>query len=153
MASTYLRWLAAHNKVRAQYGVQALTWDTTLEAFAKRVTSTCVWKHTENNQYGENIAAGQSSLEAVVSDWVEGANEKASYVPSSPHYSHFTQVVWASSTQLGCAVTSCQDLKGGSLPQSPIPFYACEYNPPGNVEGEYAQNVKALQGGAPAVKT
>jgi len=36
---------------------------------------------------------------------------------------HFTQVVWAATTTVGCAVKSC--------PKYPI--YICEYDPPGNV--------------------
>ena len=31
------------------------------------------------------------------------------YNPNNPTYSHFTQVVWKSTTQLGCAVATCPD--------------------------------------------
>ncbi|KAH9821932.1 secreted protein [Melampsora americana] len=140
------KWLAAHNKARAQYGAPALTWSTTLEAFAQKFTEACVFEHTKNNKYGENLAAGQQDIESVVNDWVSGPNEKDVYDPASPVYSHFTQVVWSGSTELGCAVKSCTNVAG--LPQSPAPLYVCEYNPPGNVEGQYAENVKASKGGA-----
>lgn len=141
------KWLAAHNKARAQYGAPALTWSTTLESFAQQFTQACVFEHTKNNKYGENLAAGQQDIESVVNDWVSGPNEKDVYNPASPVYSHFTQVVWSASTELGCAVKSCQNVAG--LPQSPAPLYVCEYNPPGNVEGQYAENVKAGKGGSP----
>lgn len=42
---------------------------------------------------------------------------------------HLTEVVWAASTELGCALTSCQEVQGSGLPQSPVPFWVCEYNP------------------------
>ena len=29
------------------------------------------------------------------------------YNPNNPTYSHFTQMVWKATTQLGCAVTTC----------------------------------------------
>lgn len=141
------KWLAAHNKARAQYGAPALTWSTTLESFAQKFTEACVFEHTKNNQYGENLACGQQDIESVVNDWVSGTDEKDVYDPASPVYSHFTQVVWSGSTELGCAVKSCQNIAG--LPQSPAPLYVCEYNPPGNVDGQYAQNVKASKGGKP----
>lgn len=34
----------------------------------------------------------------------------AEYSPSNPQPSHFTQVVWKSSTQVGCAVQSCNGI-------------------------------------------
>ncbi|EGG08311.1 uncharacterized protein MELLADRAFT_55678 [Melampsora larici-populina 98AG31] len=145
------RWVVSHNKVRAKYGVQPLAWDHGLARSAKQCTQTCVWKHTSNDVFGENIAAGQPTIESVVDAWVNGPTEKGAYVPSNPVDSHFTQVVWKDSTKVGCALTSCSVVSGSGLPQSPVLFWACEYDPPGNVEGEYTQNVRAFQGGAPEV--
>jgi len=79
----------------------------------------------------------------------------AQYDPKNPVYSHFTQVVWKSTTQVGCAVAKCSgifDAKYGVCPTVPSPgvktdylfdrqpaqFYVCEYSPPGNVIGEFA---------------
>lgn len=149
--SDAFRWVDSHNKVRAKYGVQPLVWDHQLASSAKACTQTCVWKHTSNDVFGENIAAGQPTIESVVDAWVNGPTEKDSYVPSNPVDSHFTQVVWKDSARIGCALTTCSEVAGSGLPQNPVPFWACEYDPPGNVEGEYTQNVNAYQGGAPEV--
>lgn len=95
------------------------------------------------------MSAGQSSIQEVVEGWVKGPNEKDSYSGPSSEPSHFTQVVWLATTQLGCHAGTCQNVQGANLPQSPVTFWACNYNPPGNVIGEFAQNVKAATGGNP----
>ena len=43
-------------------------------------------------------------------------------------WSHYTQLVWAKTTRLGCAVNIC--------PQSSFPvLVVCNYDPPGNMGG------------------
>ncbi|KAG0146076.1 hypothetical protein CROQUDRAFT_44937, partial [Cronartium quercuum f. sp. fusiforme G11] len=142
-----IRWLAAHNAIRVTYHVKNLTWSNQLAHAAKMATNTCVWEHTKQNTYGENIAANQVSPHQVVSDWVNAPNEKDSYVPGGSGYSHFTQVIWKGSTQVGCALTSCNSMEG--LSDSPMSFWACEYFPAGNVLGEFKFNVPARKGGRP----
>ncbi|EGG06052.1 uncharacterized protein MELLADRAFT_107118 [Melampsora larici-populina 98AG31] len=142
------RWLDSHNKYRATYNAKALVWNDSVTPAAKSEVSTCVWEHSRG-PFGENIAAGQPDLEGVVSDWVNGPGEKSDYNPSNPKFSHFTQVVWASTESISCARNSCKSMKGINLPQSPILFWACEYFPPGNVIGQFSQNVKSGPGGVP----
>jgi hypothetical protein len=45
---------------------------------------------------------------------------------------HFTQLVWRETARLGCGVSQCG---GGEL-------WVCNYDPPGNVERAYRDNVK-----------
>ncbi|MBW0502502.1 hypothetical protein O181_042217 [Austropuccinia psidii MF-1] len=135
-------WLDQHNAYRARYGAEELTWSESLVETAKRVTDSCVFEHTQNDQYGENIAAGQTSIKEVVAGWVGGPNEKSAYDPQNPTPSHFTQVVWLSTKEVGCYMTTCDHVSQADLPQSPVQFWACDYNPPGNVMGEFASNVK-----------
>ena len=44
--------------------------------------------------------------------------------------SSFTQVVWKSSTKLGCGLSLGKDV-----------YAVCYYSPEGNVNGQFAQNV------------
>ncbi len=48
--------------------------------------------------------------------------------------SHFTQVVWKSTTQLGCGIALCPGLFGNR--QGPATYHVCLYDPVGNVVGE-----------------
>ncbi|EFP81494.1 hypothetical protein PGT21_002471 [Puccinia graminis f. sp. tritici] len=142
-------WLDSHNNYRSQYGVKSLTWSEDLVEAARSEVEKCVWKHTKHNQYGENIAAGQNSPSEVVVAWVEGPNERDIFSPDSATPTHFTQVVWKETEQIGCAVKSCETIEGSNLPQAPVKLWACEYHPKGNVGGQYAKNVLAAAGGKP----
>lgn len=139
-----------HNKIRNTYGAPPLSWNPQLVPAAQQLADACAFRHTQNNPHGENIAAGQMSPREVVTEWVEGPTEKCMYDPHNPIYSHFTQVVWHSTTQVGCAVANCPTMAGLSLPQSPIQFWVCEYSPAGNVASMFTQNVHANAGGTPA---
>ncbi|KAH9443722.1 hypothetical protein Pst134EA_025484 [Puccinia striiformis f. sp. tritici] len=143
------QWLDQHNKWRAQYKATPLKWSESLVAASKRLTDACVWKHTPNNRYGENMAAGQPSIQEVVTGWVAGPNERDIFKGANSKPTHFTQVVWLATTELGCFKTTCRNVRGLNLPQSPVVFWACSYNPPGNVIGQIGQNVKAAPGGRP----
>jgi hypothetical protein len=54
----------------------------------------------------ENLAAGSggATIAQLFKLWT---NESTSYDPSNPIPSHFTQVVWKGTTQLGCAIVNC----------------------------------------------
>ncbi|KNZ50044.1 hypothetical protein VP01_462g3 [Puccinia sorghi] len=142
-------WLDAHNNYRSQYGVESLTWSEDLVEVASSQADKCIWKHTSHNEYGENIAAGQNSASDVVTAWVEGPNERDAWNPESATPTHFTQVVWKETKQIGCAFKTCETIAGTSLPQSPVKLWACEYHPKGNIGGEYVKNVLAAAGGRP----
>jgi len=93
-------------------------------------------------QYGENIAAGTGggyTIGDATGDW---AAEASQYNSANPVPSHFTQMVWKGTTQVGCAVQTCASgtiFPSGGTSQ----YYVCEYFPAGNVIGEFAQNVQA----------
>jgi len=136
-------WLSAHNVVRAQHGANPLSWSDDLAAKAQQWANGCVFQHSGGSlgPYGENLAAGTGDYTSqdAVNDWVSEASQ---YDPNNPVASHFTQVVWKSTTQLGCAVATCS----GIFPESygAAQYYVCEYDPAGNIEGdgEFSANVQ-----------
>ncbi|EPT04257.1 hypothetical protein FOMPIDRAFT_1021941 [Fomitopsis schrenkii] len=137
------KYLSDHNTVRAQHGAAALTWNNTLAAAAQSWANGCVFKHSGGSlgPYGENLAAGTGDgygIDQAIQSWT---NEVSSYDPNNPQPSHFTQVVWKATTQLGCAVQNCN----GIFPSEygVAHYYVCEYYPQGNVLGEFPQNVQA----------
>ncbi|PVH17990.1 uncharacterized protein CXQ87_000900 [Candidozyma duobushaemuli] len=127
--------LDAHNKYRAQHGVDELSWDEGPYKYAKKNADdydcSGVLTHT-HGQYGENLAAGFSNGPSAVKAWFD---EGESYDYSSHNeYNHFTQVVWKGSKKVGCAYKDCRSNNWGL-------YIVCEYDPVGNVIGQEAQNV------------
>ncbi|KAL4243480.1 hypothetical protein ABKN59_001155 [Abortiporus biennis] len=136
-------YLSAHNSVRAQHGATALTWSDNLASKAQQWANGCVFQHSGGSlgPFGENLAAGTGSsydIAAAVKSWTDEASQ---YDPNNPQPSHFTQVVWKGTTQVGCAVQSCDGIFDPSFGKAK--FFVCEYSPQGNIIGEFAQNVQA----------
>lgn len=130
--------LAIHNKYRALHHAPKLAWDDELAQFAQRYANKCVFQHS-GSPYGENLAAGYASAGAAVKAWYE---EHVNYSYRRPGFSHdtghFTQVVWKSTTKIGCGLAVCDGKNG-----TPGSYLVCEYTPHGNVTnaGYFEANV------------
>jgi uncharacterized protein YkwD len=137
------QWLDSHNQYRLKHQVEPLTWSTTIAASAQEYADTCPTGHSQSG-YGENMAWGYSSIPAAVTGWYK---EEYDYDYANPGFSsavgHFTQVVWKGTVEIGCALkTQC--------PQWPT-TWICQYNPPGNYQGQFAQNVFPPKASPPPV--
>ena len=129
----------AHNRVRAKHCAAPLTWSPRLAKVAQAWASSlrdkgCMFGHS-GGTYGENLAAGTTGTldaEAVVRMWYD---EVSLYKFPNGGFSmktgHFTQVVWRGTTQVGCGKTQCKNMD----------IWVCEYDPAGNWEGKYRENV------------
>ncbi|KAK1217744.1 hypothetical protein PQX77_019586 [Marasmius sp. AFHP31] len=136
--------LEAHNSFRAQHGADPLTWNDSLASAAETWAKGCVFEHSNGKvgKYGENLAAGYGNgYNAVrgVKDWTD---ESSQYDPKNPQYSHFTQVVWKSTKQLGCATANCGNKIFGAGSSDNL-YLVCEYDPPGNVIGQFENLTQA----------
>lgn len=115
-----------------------MTWSQTLADAAQKWGSRCVFAHSQGavGPYGENIAAAAgygyhpNIVQGAIEPWDAEAKD---YDPSNPVYSHFTQVVWKATTELGCAEITCPAGSIFDASYGPALFWVCEYNPPGNV--------------------
>jgi len=119
-----------------------LTWSDNLASKAQGWADNCKFVHSGGTlgPFGENLAAGTGSsydIAAAVKSWTDEVSE---YSPSNPVASHFTQVVWKSSTQVGCAVQSCSGIFAASFGLAK--FFVCEYSPQGNIIGDFSENVQ-----------
>ncbi len=126
-------YLDVHNAARAEVGVEPMTWDDNVAAYAMdyatQRSGDCNTVHS-NAPYGENLAAGSGDFTATdaVNMWV---GEKSNYDHNSNscvggECGHYTQVVWRDSVTVGCARVQCNN---GWW------FVSCNYSPQGNIIG------------------
>ena len=136
------RVLAVHNAARAEAGVAPLAWDPALGQaaadYATQLALTNSFQHSNRRARpgtGENLwmgTRGAFSYDAMVGRW---AAERSDFVPGVfPAVSrsgnwekvgHYTQMVWPTTTRVGCAVAS----------NAANDFLVCRYSPAGNIDG------------------
>jgi hypothetical protein len=138
------RILAAHNVERAKVGAPALQWDWTLAAHAASYGPVLARMHAlvhspREGRPGEreNLAmAWHKSMtpEQLVGMW---SDEKRLIAPGSSVFpamsrtgrwediAHYTQMVWPTTTHVGCAIFSAE-----------WDYLICRYSPPGNIDGK-----------------
>jgi hypothetical protein len=136
---------AAQNNIRAHVSpapanpMVALGWSDTLASAAQNWANNCMYAHGgTSGMYGQNIFAtsGSATSIQVVAKW---ASEGADYDYDSNSCSgltcgHYTQIVWAQSTALGCGVQNCT--KNSPFDSGAWQFWVCDYDPPGNFNSE-----------------
>ena len=159
------RLLAAHNHERALVGAPPLEWDSTLADHAASYGPTLARLGTlvhspREGRPGEreNLAMawhGTMSPEQLVGMW---SREKALLEPGSSgpncqrqfgclrfpatsrtgrweDIAHYTQMVWPTTTRVGCAIYSAD-----------WNYLICRYSPPGNIDGKPIFATVALTG-------
>ena len=136
------RFLAAHNRERLAVGVPPLRWDPALAAAAASYgPALAAMGRLEHSPRAsrpgqrENLwmgTRGVFSPEQMVGSW---AQEKAYFRPgifpnvsSTGNWldvSHYTQMIWRSTTSVGCALHQTRATD----------YLICRYSPPGNADG------------------
>jgi len=138
------RILAAHNRERAMVGAPPLQWDATLAAHAASYgpTLASLRRLVHSPREGrpgerENLVMawhGTLSAEGMIDLWIR---EKRMLQPGSIRFpavsrtgewedvAHYTQMVWPSTTRVGCAIYSAD-----------WDYLICRYSPPGNIDGK-----------------
>jgi len=133
-----------HNYYRQNHNAQPLKWNPAIQKFAQawadKIAAEDRMYHRQPNKYGENIywqSGGNLNGSSPVDNWY---SEIKNYNYNNPGFSmttgHFTQVVWAGSTEFGCGKASSRN--GGT-------YIVCNYNPPGNYQGMFPKNVLPLK--------
>jgi hypothetical protein len=153
------RMLAAHNRLRAASGAPALQWDAALgnaaARFAFELALTNSFHHSSpgaRKGAGENLwmgTRGAFSYEQMVDAWT---SEQRDFVPGVfPSVSrsgkwedvgHYTQMVWPTTTRVGCALAS----------NAANDFLVCRYSPAGNVLGRAVPYATVMAKGSSAFR-
>lgn len=140
-----------HNKFRSEVQPTAsdmlyMTWDPGLAQIAKSWARNCQFSHNTRlkpphklhpnfTSLGENIWTGSLSLFSVSSAVTAWYNESKFYDFKTRKCSnvcgHYTQVVWADSYKVGCAVQFCLKVSGFEGLSNGAHFI-CNYGPAGN---------------------
>ncbi|RMD43316.1 hypothetical protein DV735_g1875, partial [Chaetothyriales sp. CBS 134920] len=145
----------AHNIHRANHSVVNLKWNTTMEQTAKQISETCYYGHSSkagDGIYGQNIGAGFAAQnvaamvgDAMYNDEIElypGPYGNEPDMTTFESWGHYTQIVWSDTTDVGCWTTDCSatglaNVASGVGQQ----FTVCNYYPPGNIVGNFAEKV------------
>uniref|UniRef100_A0A8C6UBG8 Cysteine-rich secretory protein LCCL domain containing 1a n=1 Tax=Neogobius melanostomus TaxID=47308 RepID=A0A8C6UBG8_9GOBI len=133
--------LDLHNKLRGQVyppasNMEYMVWDTELERSAEEWAETCLWEHGPAGllpQIGQNLGAHWGRYQPPtfhVQAWYDEVKDFSypypqecnPYCPfrcSGPVCTHYTQVVWATSSRVGCIWAKAV-------------YLVCNYSPKGN---------------------
>ncbi|AFZ26025.1 Cysteine-rich secretory protein family [Cylindrospermum stagnale PCC 7417] len=148
--------LSKHNGYRVTHSSPNMTIsdsvNNTAQAWAEYLATNAVLQHStasQRNNAGENLyvsyttassIAASTLADTAVKKWYD---EVSAYNYANPGFSsqtgHFTQVVWKSSTQLGCGAAQGTKTINGTTYKA---FYVvCQYAPAGNMQGQFPANV------------
>ncbi|XP_005162473.2 peptidase inhibitor 16 [Danio rerio] len=136
-----------HNELRSQVQpsaafMQKVVWDEAIRLVAEGYAAKCIWDHNpdlEDLTMGENLFVGTGPFNATkaVMDWF---NENLDYnyntndCAEDKMCGHYTQLVWANTTKIGCASYFCDTLE--KLHFEKATLLICDYYPQGNIEGQ-----------------
>ncbi|MFM9851481.1 MAG: CAP domain-containing protein [Sphingomonadaceae bacterium] len=134
------RLLSAHNAERARLGHAPLRWSVALSkdaaAWAATLAKTNSFDHAKQSDQGENLwmgSKGDYSPEEMVGLWIDerrlfkpGRFPAVSTTGQWADVGHYTQLIWRSTTMVGCAIAS----------NAADDYLVCRYDPPGNWIGQ-----------------
>lgn len=143
--------LENHNRVRRSVrpsasNMKRVIWDKDLERTAQSYAKKCIWKHdkkrSKNAPYryvGQNMHArrGARDILAATRSWEEEQDHYNIYTENcvpGEMCGHYTQMVWADTETVGCAMWKCPYIR--NLGWRDAYIIVCNYGPGGNISGE-----------------
>uniref|UniRef100_A0A3Q3WTX0 LCCL domain-containing protein n=1 Tax=Mola mola TaxID=94237 RepID=A0A3Q3WTX0_MOLML len=150
--------LQLHNKLRGGVyptasNMEYMVWDDELERSATHWSEQCQWDHGPEDllmSIGQNLAVhwGRYRSPAFhVQAWYDEVKDYTYPYPhecnpwcpdrcSGPMCTHYTQLVWATTNRVGCAVHICPRMNvWGEIWENSV-YLVCNYSPKGNWIGE-----------------
>ncbi|GAB1603813.1 cysteine-rich secretory protein LCCL domain-containing 2-like [Argonauta hians] len=132
--------LGFHNKLRAGEGAAdmiELQWSDKLAKEANAWASRCVFKHQmkgrgENLAFDSNRGKTEDKLESSMQSWFDEKRMFSRQMSSCGSTCHYTQMVWAKTTHVGCSAVTCSNLQAFGRYVSNALYLVCFYDPMGN---------------------
>lgn len=145
--------LEAHTQEREKMGatnMMHLTWDLDLADLASKHAGLCIFEHgnfvmDDGTVLGQNMARGiwapattsnvDYPAEEHVTNWIREKkyfNFDSAKCPDMGLCGHYSQMVWAPTSKIGCAHQFCPNM------MPPSDYIVCNYWPFGNENGELA---------------
>ncbi|XP_029547293.1 peptidase inhibitor 15-A [Salmo trutta] len=147
-----------HNKVRGKVfppasNMEYMMWDETLSKSAEDWAHACLWEHGPRHLLrflGQNLSVRtgryRSILQLVkpwhdeVKDYVfpypQDCNPRCPLKCYGPMCTHYTQMVWATTNKVGCAVHTCHNMNVWGNVWKRVTYLVCNYSSKGNWIGE-----------------
>ncbi|MFL6748523.1 MAG: CAP domain-containing protein [Sphingomicrobium sp.] len=137
--------LTMHNQARREFGVAPVEWSEELAtgalAHAQYMAATGVYGHDQTpgrrRKSGENLWRGQRGIfayDVMVRVMVDEARyfRPGAFPDNSVNgdwhaVAHYTQIIWPTTTEVGCALAS----------NATTDYFVCRYAPTGNKDGFY----------------
>ena len=137
--------LRLHNQARARFGVGPVAWSDVLAAeamgHARYMAATGIYGHDQTpgrrKKMGENLWRGQRgvfSYDVMIQVMVDEARLfRPGVFPNNSAsgdwhaVAHYTQIVWPTTTEIGCALAS----------SATMDYFVCRYAPTGNKDGVF----------------
>jgi len=126
--------------------------ETSAQNWADQLSTLCILQHTGDNGLGENLFSSSSLVVNWPSAITRWYNEIMQYkFTATPwitnggnfnNIGHATQLLWVSSSFIGCAFSISHQVKSAICPHA-FAVYVCQYSAEGNVgtDAEFFYNV------------
>ncbi|KAJ8390203.1 hypothetical protein AAFF_G00109420 [Aldrovandia affinis] len=137
-----------HNHARSQVfppaaNMEYMLWDERLAKEAESWASRCIWDHgpPHTMRYmGQNLSINSGRYRSVI-DLVRSWQEEKNYFSypnkcSGPVCTHYTQMIWATSNKMGCAINRCSNMNVYGSAWKQAVLLVCNYSIKGNWVGE-----------------
>ncbi|KAM4705636.1 peptidase inhibitor 15 [Rhinophrynus dorsalis] len=150
--------LEYHNQVRSKVfppaaNMEYMVWDETLAKSAEAWAAACIWDHGPTylmRFLGQNLSVRTGRYQSIiqlVKPWYDEVKDYAFPYPQDcnprcplrcygPMCTHYTQMVWATTNRIGCAIHTCYNMNVWGAVWRRAIYLVCNYAPKGNWIGE-----------------
>uniref|UniRef100_A0A8C4QTZ6 Cysteine-rich secretory protein LCCL domain containing 2 n=1 Tax=Eptatretus burgeri TaxID=7764 RepID=A0A8C4QTZ6_EPTBU len=150
--------LKLHNKLRSSVSPSAsnmeyIVWDDDLARSASSWAAQCHWDHGPSHELssiGQNLGVhwGQyrpptfhvqawfDEVRHFTYPYPQECNPSCPFRCSGPVCTHYTQMVWATSNRVGCAINLCYNMNVWGQVWKKAVYLVCNYSPKGNWWGD-----------------